>query len=598
MRRLGNRKLYPDTRYLGDKNIVWKFLSAKDRDGFIRNRLIWEEFLSSMGSWSKAVTPQTRLSWFEFRGVPLDCWCEEFFSRLGWAIGLTCPESIKVVTGKYSFSVSATEVQEQVGIGWISSKLGMHMGIPSSDCNDSFTKERGHSLECASILGYTKGCSRQKEEEGGGKANSNQDGDICNNKGQSYLGPSEKLGNFFIDLRSGPVEEPDMGLTSIGPSQNEVERLVVDVDRDCTVAETQTEHMDQELVLYNARSTNPSVDRDSGSFSNTEEMECAEAKAQARKEGIVMANSPMKQNIGRLKENKSFSSARWNLEVEVAKVIEKEVELGHIIPASSVGGTKITREVSREQTGTWSLSQEVAKVIEMGVALGIDFNGEELEVRNEVARRVTEDEEYLKSTKKKSKSGSDRKKKGGEEESKLNYFDNRVIRTLGGHVLTRGIGIIGGDFNAVLDSHERKGGVGCSVSIRNFRKFVDHAKVVDLPMQGMSFMWSNNMEAESWARLDRFLCDPVVLSWFPGLVQKGLSRSVSDHNPVGIGEPIVDWGPKPFRMFNGWIDDKDMMDKARKSWKLAGGHGNSGRKLLLKTKAVKKQVKAWVKERA
>ncbi|KAK3198030.1 hypothetical protein Dsin_021445 [Dipteronia sinensis] len=120
--------------------------------------------------------------------------------------------------------------------------------------------------------------------------------------------------------------------------------------------------------------------------------------------------------------------------------------------------------------------------------------------------------------------------------------------------------VIRGDFNTVVESWERKWGAGNVRSMRNFRQFIDLAKVVDLPMLGMSFTWSNNREIESWARLDRFLCDPRVLSWFPNLVQKGLSRSLSDHNPVCIGEQDVDWGPKPFRFSNVWMDDKALME--------------------------------------
>ncbi|KAK0601262.1 hypothetical protein LWI29_022564 [Acer saccharum] len=95
-----------------------------------------------------------------------------------------------------------------------------------------------------------------------------------------------------------------------------------------------------------------------------------------------------------------------------------------------------------------------------------------------------------------------------------------------------------GDFNTVLDQSERKGGPGSLTSMRNFRRFIDSANVIDLPMQGMLYTWSNNRENESWARLDRFLCDPVLLSWFPKMVQKGLCKSLSDHNPVFFLEKL------------------------------------------------------------
>ncbi|KAK0597186.1 hypothetical protein LWI29_022715 [Acer saccharum] len=82
------------------------------------------------------MTPQSRLSWAEFRGIPLHCWCEEFFKRLGWAVGepllvdeetlkrkkldygkilvlipygQSCPDGIKVISGSSSFSVAVWE---------------------------------------------------------------------------------------------------------------------------------------------------------------------------------------------------------------------------------------------------------------------------------------------------------------------------------------------------------------------------------------------------------------------------------------------------------------------------------------------------------
>ncbi|KAK3172175.1 hypothetical protein Dsin_033156 [Dipteronia sinensis] len=76
----------------------------------------------------------------------------------------------------------------------------------------------------------------------------------------------------------------------------------------------------------------------------------------------------------------------------------------------------------------------------------------------------------------------------------------------------------------------------------------------------MAFTWSNNREDGSWARLDRFLCSLMFLSWFPYIFQKGLSRGVSDHNPILLGQSVPDWGPKPFRIQNEWLDSKEFAD--------------------------------------
>ncbi|KAK3189698.1 hypothetical protein Dsin_029259 [Dipteronia sinensis] len=96
--------------------------------------------------------------------------------------------------------------------------------------------------------------------------------------------------------------------------------------------------------------------------------------------------------------------------------------------------------------------------------------------------------------------------------------------------------ILGGDFYTVLDSSERKGGGGNVTSMRNFGSFISKMKVINIPLRGISFTWTNHRERASWAKLDRFLISPLLISWMPNIVQVGLSGTISDHNVVMIGE--------------------------------------------------------------
>jgi hypothetical protein len=84
---------------------------------------------------------------------------------------------------------------------------------------------------------------------------------------------------------------------------------------------------------------------------------------------------------------------RWNLNEEIAKVVEKGIELGVIKGGGgSKRGEQLSVDPSGNLTGNWKLSEEVAKVIEVGVALGFDFQGKEDSISEEIRRRETEDE--------------------------------------------------------------------------------------------------------------------------------------------------------------------------------------------------------------
>ncbi|KAK3205575.1 hypothetical protein Dsin_019621 [Dipteronia sinensis] len=153
--RCSERNIQLSSYYIEDKNILWKFKSVELRNDFIRRKDLWVDFFSFVRGWSNDITPQCRLSWIEFRGIPLNVWCEEFFLKLGWAVGevllveeetvnreilcrgrtltlipngRSCPQIVKVVVGGNSFSVSAREDPIPIDMGWISGKFGFGSG--------------------------------------------------------------------------------------------------------------------------------------------------------------------------------------------------------------------------------------------------------------------------------------------------------------------------------------------------------------------------------------------------------------------------------------------------------------------------------------
>ncbi|KAK8681329.1 hypothetical protein V6N13_053733 [Hibiscus sabdariffa] len=110
-----------------------------------------------------------------------------------------------------------------------------------------------------------------------------------------------------------------------------------------------------------------------------------------------------------------------------------------------------------------------------------------------------------------------------------------------------------GDFNVVRTVEERQGMVSLARGMFEFNEFIEDLDLVDLPSKGHRFTWFGS--GNKCSRLDRFLLSMEWLERFPGLVQVSLPRGISDHVPLILVLDETDWGPKPFRFINAWVDN-------------------------------------------
>jgi exonuclease III len=155
-----------------------------------------------------------------------------------------------------------------------------------------------------------------------------------------------------------------------------------------------------------------------------------------------------------------------------------------------------------------------------------------------------------------------------------------------------------GDFNSVRSPEERKGAVGgleSSEDSRLFNVFIANIGLVDLPLMGRKFTWIRP-NGKCMSRLDRVLisdkwwedCGEVSL-W-------GLKRDVSDHCPLIVKYDGHDWGPKPFRFNNHWLNNKDFPKLVEKEWASFKVEGRKGYALKEKLKMLKGALRKWNKE--
>ena len=129
--------------------------------------------------------------------------------------------------------------------------------------------------------------------------------------------------------------------------------------------------------------------------------------------------------------------------------------------------------------------------------------------------------------------------------------------------------------------------------MHQFLYFIFKHGLIDLPLEGGNFTWSNSREVVSRSRLDRFL---VIANWgakFPSVCQKRLSRLVSNHFPIILEGYNFHRGKMPFWFENMWLTDEGFVDKIHSWWESYQFYRTPSFVLANKLKALKVDLKRW-----
>jgi hypothetical protein len=97
-------------------------------------------------------------------------------------------------------------------------------------------------------------------------------------------------------------------------------------------------------------------------------------------------------------------------------------------------------------------------------------------------------------------------------------------------------------------------------------KFIFYQGLMDIPLVGGSFTWSNKRDPSSWSRIDRFLVAPEWEAHFLDLLIKRLPRLCSDHFPVLFDCGGVHGGKRYFKLENMWLKAEGFVDRVRQWW--------------------------------
>lgn len=90
--------------------------------------------------------------------------------------------------------------------------------------------------------------------------------------------------------------------------------------------------------------------------------------------------------------------------------------------------------------------------------------------------------------------------------------------------------------------------------MKAFSKFIELQELVDLPLQGEMYTWTNKQDEPTMSHLDRFMTLPTWEEQYNQNQQIALPTPVSDRSPILLQHLTRKQGPLPFRFELMWLE--------------------------------------------
>jgi Endonuclease/Exonuclease/phosphatase family len=161
--------------------------------------------------------------------------------------------------------------------------------------------------------------------------------------------------------------------------------------------------------------------------------------------------------------------------------------------------------------------------------------------------------------------------------------------------------IILGDFNVLRSQDETTGGPRPLGPMTNFNDLIDELNLVEIPLQGRKYTFSNQQPNPTLSKLDRaFLSSDwnngPLGQFYPVLID--LPKTTSDHSPLKLSFTRYSQNiPRPFHFERFWFNFSEVNDIVIAAWNLPNPPTNPTKRILTKFKILRAQLTSWERKK-
>ena len=150
-----------------------------------------------------------------------------------------------------------------------------------------------------------------------------------------------------------------------------------------------------------------------------------------------------------------------------------------------------------------------------------------------------------------------------------------------------------GDFNFIRSLDNRNLPRGDLNDIFIFNEIIAHLGLLELPLKGRSYTWSNMQDNPLLEQLDWFFTSADWITSYPMTEVLPMARSASDHVPCVVTIKTSIPKSKIFRFENYWAELEGFMECVQQSWQKPSNKSHITARIADKFKCLRGALKKW-----